>query len=125
MQKTISIFFEFINNNLEISLIVLIIIGIWEYMKYKNKWNFENYHKLVKELNQSDTLGESIKLYRQVAVVYEMRNYPRYFFVTKRILKGWLGLRNVNEQENKELYKEMELTLDYINKCWWKRLFME
>jgi len=113
---TINNIIDFINTNILVfTLIPTLIVGIWEYYKYKNEWNFKNYHKLIKELNQSDTPNESIKLYRQVAVVYEMRNYPKYFQITKRILNGWLESRNDIDDENNPLYKEMNLTIKYID----------
>lgn len=113
--------YNFLGSNTgSVTIIVVLIAGIWQYCKYQKEWNFKNYHSLIKKLNQSDTPGEAIKLYRQIAIVYELRKYPRYFPVTKRILKGWLGSRS---EEHKNLYNEMELTINYIDQCWFKRFF--
>jgi len=109
-----------------ISIFLIVIAGLWQYWRFIKEWNFKNYHRLIKALNQSDTPNESIKLYRQVAVVYELRNYPRYFSVSKRILKGWLDSRE-SEEKFKPLYKEMELSIEFMNKfflCrWWSNIF--
>lgn len=111
-----------------IAVIFVVAAGFWQYWRYVKEWNFKNYHKLIKELTQSDTPGEHIKLDRQVAVVYELRNYPRYFFVSKRILKGWLDLSNEkDEREHIRLYNEMKLSIEYMNKCFlarcWNKIF--
>jgi len=106
-----------------IAVVIVIVGGLWQYWKFVKEWNFKNYHKLIKELNQSDTAGEPIKLYRQVAVAYELRNYPRYFSVSKRILQGWLDSRDEEVKKGfSPLYKEMELSIEFMNKnflqCW-------
>lgn len=111
------------SNSGGITIISIIVAGIWQYWKYRKEWNFQNYHKLIKELNQSDTPNEAIKLYRQVAVVYELRNYPRYFSVSKRILQGWLDSREVHDSKYKELYLEMRISIEYMNKNFITRLF--
>ena len=98
--------------------VVMVIVGwVWQYWRYVKEWNFKNYHKLIKELNQSDTPNEPIKLYRQVAIVYELRNYPRYFSVSKRILEGWLEEMKDDKNKNmKPLYEEMRLCIEFMNK---------
>lgn len=95
-------------------IITAIFAGLWQYRIFVKKWNFENYHKLIKELNQSDTPGEPIKLYRQVAVVYELRNYPRYFSVSKRILGGWLDEDSFSKN-HPVLAKEMRLSVEFMD----------
>ncbi len=84
---------------------------------------FENYHELIKKLNQSDTPGVPIKLYRQVAVVYELRKYREYKPVTQRILRAWLASRDVNDPALKPLYEEMQLTIDHLDIHWLQRPF--
>lgn len=49
---------------------------------------FETYHRLVKELVQPDPNSQSTWIDRQVAVVFELRNFPRYYPVTGRILNN-------------------------------------
>lgn len=116
--KEIGTFFS--SNQGGITVIFVIIGGLWQCWRYIKEWNFQNYHKLIKELNQSDTEGEDIKLYRQVAVVYELRNYPRYFSVSTRILQGWLARKNL-KNEYPQLYHEMMLSIEYMDKSFLKR----
>lgn len=93
--------------------------GIYKYfhnaeLESRDK-RFERYHDLIKKLNQSDTPDEAIKLYRQVAVIYELRNFQEYYPVTERILNGWM--RSKRDSKNEvfdELYAEMKLTLAFI-----------
>ncbi|MFA6285308.1 MAG: hypothetical protein WC643_02135 [Parcubacteria group bacterium] len=107
-----------------ITVIIVIIGGLWQYWRYVKEWNFTNYHQLIKELNQSDSPGEAIKLYRQVAVVYELRNYPRYYSVSKRILKGWLEeMKNDQNMNMRPLYEEMRLCIEFMDKKILNRLF--
>ncbi len=119
---------EFIIRVAEPVVVVAVISAFWQCWRFAKEWNFKNYHKLIKELNQSDTSGEPIKLYRQVAVVYELRDYPRYFSVSKRILQGWLDSRTEDDKKHYEdLYKEMKLSIEFMNKCFvcrlWSRIF--
>lgn len=122
MEIFLNIFNFLETNKIILTFIVIVITGFWQYWKFTKEWNFRNYHKLIKELNQSDTDGESIKLYRQVAVVYELRNYPRYFSVSKRILQGWLDSKDDKEGEFKNLYNEMKLSIEFMNKNYFQRL---
>jgi hypothetical protein len=114
---------NFVTAHSSISTLFIILLPLsLQYWRYLKEWNFNNYHKLIKDLVQSDTSTESIKLDRQMAVVYELRKYPRYFSVSKRILQGWLDRKSENEtKEFSLLYSEMRLTLEFINKCFISR----
>ena len=116
---------NFLNSNaVGITLILTAIAGIFKFWQYvdikRSEWrqkNFENFHRLIKELVQSDTPGEDIKLDRQIAVVYELRNFSKYFDISIRILEGWLDREKKDPLKQKNfgrLYKEMELTIKYI-----------
>ena len=108
----------FLNSNKGGAAVVgTIAAAAWQCWKYIKEWNFNNYHKLIKELSQSDTPGEHVKLDRQVAVVYELRNYPRYFSVSKRILQGWLDSKGNQNNEYSRLYCEMRISIEYMQKC--------
>lgn len=48
---------------------------------------FETYHRLIKELVAPDDAGKTYAD-RQIAVVFELRNFPSYAPVSRRILKG-------------------------------------
>ncbi len=99
-----------------IAVIVVAVTVLWQYHRFVIGWNFNNYHELIKELNQSGAPGEPIKLYRQVAVVYELRNYPRYYSVSRRILENWLGSRKAEPAKQfAPLYREMELSIEFMS----------
>jgi hypothetical protein len=61
--------------------------------------------------------GEQGKLFldRQIAIVFELRHFPRYFECTERILTGlkqsWGG-----QPEISRLIHEIELTLKHIER---------
>jgi len=73
---------------------------------------FHNYHEILKSLVQKTDGGLSID--RQVAVIFELRNFPDYYSVTERILKA---LRDSWDQQNnsQRLINEIDMTLTYIN----------
>jgi hypothetical protein len=77
---------------------------------------FEVYHKLVKELVEPP--AENIGLYvdRQAAVLYEMRNFKRYYPYSLRMLKGlhdkWANAPGMFPR----LINELELTIEHIQK---------
>lgn len=104
-----------------LTILLTAVAGIFKFWQYVNikktelrQKAFDNYHKLIKDLVQSDTQGEKIKLDRQVAAVYELRNYPEYFNVSIRILQEWLDRHEV--QNFRQLYQEIELSINYMKK---------
>lgn len=78
---------------------------------------FETYHRLIKELVQPDATSQSTWIDRQVAVVFELRNFPRYYPVTVRILNN-LRSKFVLDPEFRWPYllTELDLTLRHIGK---------
>jgi hypothetical protein len=54
---------------------------------------FQNFHKLVKELVSPDSESGTTWIDRQAAVAFELRHFPRYYEFTERMLlglkKGW------------------------------------
>lgn len=73
---------------------------------------FEVYHTLIQRLVEPAP-GAVIMLDRQIAVVYELRNFPEYYDVTLRILRG---LRDTwkSAPANERLLSEIDLTLAYV-----------
>lgn len=73
---------------------------------------FEHYHLLIQRLVSPDEKGD-VFLDRQIATVFELRHFPRYYECTSRILDGlkhtWGG-----RQEFLRLTEEIDLTLKYI-----------
>ena len=72
---------------------------------------FVNFHGLIKDLVEPGKDGQ-VMLDRQIAVIYELRNYPKYFDLSKRMLSdlkvAW------QKEDYPRIIKEIELTLEYI-----------
>ncbi|MDD2693820.1 MAG: hypothetical protein PHY14_02710 [Candidatus Gracilibacteria bacterium] len=114
---------EFIINHFSTILEVLgfivaylsLILPIQKYFQDKSlqerQLQFQNYHKLIGEL-----VGEqgTPKLDRQIAIAYELRNFPGYYDVTLRILKGLHNSWGNSTLEVSRLLKEIDLTIKFI-----------
>lgn len=78
---------------------------------------FEIYHKLLKDLVQPEVENGSVYLDRQVAIIFELKNFKRYYPISGKILKElrktWIN--------NNRLVEEIDLTLEHIrckNECY-------
>jgi hypothetical protein len=84
------------------------------------RFNFEAYHRLIKQLVEPEGSGQSIKLDRQVAIVFELRHFKRYYPVTRRILCGlksdWSSGKCGSPDNLKRLLEEIDLTIEHISK---------
>lgn len=95
---------------------------IWLRLKEQQAHEFETFHQLIKDLVSPDDKTKSIWLDRQVAAVYELRHFPRYYEVIVRILTGLRKNWNTN-QKNTRLIEEIDLTIDHIRR--WKPNFLQ
>ncbi len=71
-----------------ISLFGLALAALWNAKIRKadlRQREFENYHRLIRDLA---TGGQQIKLAAQTAIIFELRNYPKYAAVSLRILRA-------------------------------------
>ncbi len=118
------------SNNMEINYTVLISIlsglftVIWTVYRYtdtkkreQNLKEFENYHKLMKELVQPEITSKGdnvIYIDRQAAVIYELRHFKRYYPFSYRTLIGlkekWEKVPNQYER----LLDELNLTIEFL-----------
>lgn len=73
---------------------------------------FKIYHDLVRQLVQPEAPGLPMQLDRQIAIVYEMRHFPEYFDLTRRMLEGLL--KSWTEPRHGRLADEIQLTIEYI-----------
>tara|TARA_B110000091_G_scaffold210963_1_gene254768 strand:+ start:113 stop:667 length:555 start_codon:yes stop_codon:yes gene_type:complete len=95
--------------------ILAFFIPIYKYLSQKREEQkdkrFETYHKLIADLVNAP----GGMLDRQIATVFEFRNFPDYFELSKRILTD---LKNQwdNIPENGRLVSEMNLTIAYIER---------
>ncbi len=94
---------------------------IFDYIRTQKKQRkdkrFETYHKLIDIFVGA---AGPTRLDRQIAIAFEFRNFPEYHIVTKRILIGLKERWNV--PENERLITEMDLTIEYIDSSYFKRL---
>ena len=104
-----------------IGLIITYIGLILPIRKYlQEKWaqekqlQFQNYHKVIWDLVWEQGVP---KLDRQIAIAYELRNFPWYYDVSLRILK-WLkdSWCKDSQWENQRLIEEISLTISYIKR---------
>lgn len=93
---------------------------------------FETYHRLIKELIVGDSTAASdspdaaaaavVWIDRQGAIVFELRNFRRYYPYTERMLVG-LKKKWLDEGTGKpRIMEEIDLTLQYIRESWTYRL---
>ena len=124
MKEIISIIIAFLG------VVVPLAIFLISKSKEQQQINFERFHKeIISGLyNRRGELG----LDQQVAIIFELRNFPGYFSVTKRILidsKEYWKLINkekkLNDEGLRRLTKETSETLDYMNKNIIHRLFIK
>ena len=78
--------------------------------------DFNRYHQLIKELVSPDPTTNSTSVDRQMAVVYELRHFTRYYPVSSRILlhlkEHWFP--SLEEPRWPALLNELELTIRYL-----------
>lgn len=122
--QALGAFITWVNQNAQtLAIIVAILIAVipafWSFMSYLNLKNkelrherFKIYHELVRDLVQPDTPGQPMSMDRQIAVVFELRNFEEYYEVTLRMLEG---LKEVwADPPFDRLTKEIGHTIEYI-----------
>ena len=88
-----------------------------QYIKIKRaderRLQFTTYHSLVKQLVERENPDQPMRLDRQIAVIFELRTFKRYFPVTLRILKGlkedWSDYGPADKR--KRLMEELDLAI--------------
>jgi hypothetical protein len=97
---------------------IAFVVSVFQFLSVRKRESrereFDKYHWLIEHLVSPDEKG-SIFLDRQIAIVFELRHFPRYYESTERILSGlknaWSG-----RDEFSRLLAEMDLTLVYIRR---------
>ena len=75
---------------------------------------FEVYHKLVKELVEPPSETGALYVDRQAAIIYEMRNFKRYYPYTLRMLEGLYQKWSSVPNQFPRLLDELRLTIEHI-----------
>lgn len=121
------------NNHLQTTaVIVAVILGyytifkpLYDYVKaqkFKRKdKRFKTYHNLIDTFVGAG--GAAAMLDRQIVIVFEFRNFPEYYKVTKRVLEGLRVQWNVPRNVVQRLIAEMDITIEYIDSSYFKRRF--
>lgn len=103
----------------------IIVGGFWALLKFREYLKdkrFITYHKLIDDLvNEQAQPGKIIKLDRQIAIIYELRNYSSYYSVSKRILTGLK--ENEWKNNDKRILDEIKFTLEFISSKWFCRIW--
>ena len=112
-------------NSDQIGIFLAIIPIVWASIQYL--WSkrtelkhrqFETYHALIKSLVQREDKDQPMMLDRQIAIIFELRNFKEYYPVSLRILKGlkesWKEYGPV-EKRNR-LHEELDLAIEHISK---------
>lgn len=80
---------------------------------------FSNFHQLIQDMN-GDATGGAPYIDRQIAIIFELRNFPEYFPVTERILnrarKRWIFKNFGNGGVYDGVIKEADKTLSLISR---------
>lgn len=94
------------------------VAAMWAAYKYfasrtadRRRSDFEAFHRIVGSLPQGGSHPFSPEA--ALATIYELRNYPAYFDVTRRILEMY-SARMPDEREFANMKREIKGTLDYI-----------
>lgn len=95
--------------------------GVWNYFSIKKAEEetrqFQAFHLMIKGLVKGDDDKSAPYVDQQLAVIYELRNFPKYYPVTLRILErskeSWL---HGSGWWSSILVKEANLTIDFIKR---------
>jgi len=76
------------------------------------KSDFRTYHRLIEDL----VSPPAPKLDRQIAIVFELRNFKKYFAVSIRILEALKADWKTNP-DIERLFREIDLSIAYMKDC--------
>lgn len=122
--EIISSVWNWLNTNSGALSVVLVLIpmawAVFTYLSVKKQElrerRFRAYHQLVKDLVERQHPDRPMKLDRQIAIIYELRNFREYFQVSLRILKGLKETWTESGPDVKRdrLHEEIDLAIKYI-----------
>jgi len=111
------------SNATGIGVLVAAVTFVWSAIQFivvrrkeQKAHEFEAFHRLIKELVSPDAGTQSTWVDRQMAAVFELRHFPRYYEVTLRILTGLREQWGKLPEPKSRLLDEIDLTLQYITK---------
>lgn len=106
-----------------IAIAVALIPILWGSYQYilikkaeeKNR-RYITYHKLIRELSEGN--GETVYVYDQTAVVYELKNYPEYANASIRILKDLKNRNFYQDARFSYFIEQISETIKHLNKSY-------
>jgi hypothetical protein len=116
---------NFIKSNTElITIVITLLAGSWpliRFLEYLKDKRFKTYHELIDNLvNEQRQPGQILKLDRQIAIIFELRNFSSYYPVTERILKDL----KILWKDQERIKNEIDFTLYFISRNRFKRFFL-
>jgi hypothetical protein len=92
---------------------IAFVVSVFQFLSVRRRESqereFEKYHALIQRLVAPDEAGVT-HLDRQIAVVFELRHFPRYYECTQRILTGLKDTWSAQKSWSR-LTDEIDLTL--------------
>lgn len=116
-------FWAWLNNNSgAIGLFVASLPFLWAAVEYVRKaraeriqTRFENYHRLIAELVDAPE-DRPLRLDRQLAIVFELQNYPEYRQPTIRILEHLRATGEKDVPKFRNLISQIDDTVGVLSK---------
>ena len=112
-------FLHWLSSGLSIGAVgaaIAFVFSIFQFLAVRKREShqqeFDKYHWLIERLVQPNEKGQ-VFLDKQIAVVFELRHFPRYYECTERILSGLRTDWNMPEKYSR-LLSEIDLTLQYV-----------
>ena len=123
METVIAIWKWFNDNGGALGVVLVLIPLAWAIFTYLSvkkqelkERRFEAYHKLIQKLVERENPDLPMLLDRQIAIVFELRNFKEYFPVTLRIMKGlketWAEYGP--KEKRSRLHTELDLAIEHI-----------
>ncbi len=122
----VSLAWKWLNDNAGAVGVVLAVVPlVWATYTYlsikkqeQKERHFLAYHKLIQQLVEREDPNQPMRLDRQIAVIFELRNFKEYFPVTLRILRGlkesWADYRPKDKRNR--LHEELDESISYIER---------
>jgi hypothetical protein len=117
---------NFLNINASgLTILAALVAGIYKFWEFVNvrktesrQREFNNYHDLVERLVTDRKEVDGIPFIDvQIASVFELESFPRYYKPTKVILNR-MRLKLLGKEPQKDLVKQIDETLSKIDKKW-------
>lgn len=104
---------------------LVFLFGGYKYLRDRRDahyWKeFEVFHKLIRELVEPSGADQVMYTDRQAAILFELRNFKRYYPYSLRMLYGLRAKWGAVSDQYPRLLEELELTIAYLKPKGWFR----